>query len=141
MWDSSKHLNTKESQDFDAYEDFLALCKDLNIESVHPEIVSYPVGWKDILAGFLTEVIKYPAIVTDVSDDYGQLEITFQMESPRNEVKVWRLVDRIRRESKRTCVECGCQNGLTELPVTRKKICKSCYRSFQRPTGTWLDKY
>lgn len=105
--------------------------------------IDYPVGLQSLVETLIRDVRDIPVYIKAISYQFGQLEVGFQMLKQCNELRVWKAIDKARRESQQTCQGCG---GYANRKVRGGKvtvICAACQKKLDASgeTGTWLDKY
>jgi len=105
--------------------------------------IDYPAGLHNLVMNLMQEIRDIPVAIEGIHYGFGQLEVGFQMLKLRNELRVWKAINKARQQSHSTCQGCG---GFARRKVVGDKvivICSDCQKTLDRSgkTGTWLDRY
>jgi hypothetical protein len=119
--------------------------------------IYYSYGWADIVKDFVNAIANCGAVIHGVKAEFGALEISFDVEKNKDEVKVWRAISIAREKSKITCELCGddtgkravmqrdvkalCPDGCRQVIEETIGKLKLDQKNGTRCTGTWLDDY
>jgi len=69
--------------------------------------IAYPKGWYGLIETLMDEINRFPIELERVIEEFGELDVSFIPLTKTQEVKVWRAIDKARRESINTCMYCG----------------------------------
>jgi len=105
--------------------------------------IDYPAGLHSLVRNLVLEIRDIPVAIEGIHYGFGQLEVGFHMLKQRNELRVWKAINKARQQSHSACQGCG---GYARRKVVGDKvivICSDCQKALdsQGKTGTWLDKY
>ena len=142
MLDSSNNNDTKITS-FESKALFEELCQGTKIVLPDGVAINFPLGWVQIVKDFISAAKDYSIRILEITDDYSVLDIHFAATKTREEVKVWRLIDSARNESKQLCGNCGEFKNYRRRFYSTRTLCERCTVNAHKidKTGTWLDKY
>jgi len=103
--------------------------------------IEYGLGWKEIVDRLFFKLKGLNFTVLDVYQDYGQLDVDFEVLSKTHELRIWRAVHAARRESRHSCSGRG-EHVLEAKQPKALPLCRKCERisTGDIATGTWLDE-
>lgn len=133
---SSRDIESGNS--FDCAEHFIRLLKGTKLQYTGVE-VAYPPGWANLISELVQELSAYSVDIVEITDQYGELELEFEVRNGRSEAKVWRCVNKFRKISRTCCAICGKRVWNN----SKSNLCRPCDDEAGKRgnTGTWLDKY
>lgn len=138
---SDSFEENKNMDQFNAIEHFNSLTKGKKFTCSNKIEINYKQGWKNVVEELVEELKEFSMQVTRVSDKYGQLEVDFNATAKCHEVSIWRALDKVRKTSRRICVQCGDSHNQFTPELGFKSKCRACEKTGKGGTGTWLDKY
>lgn len=126
---------------FDPLEHLTSLCVGSRVTIDELAEIDYPKGWGFLISCFIKEIHDIPVRIYRLEREGAQLELYFETKLQRNELKIWRSINEIRRLSRFNCIECGTHILQAKLAVS--EFCLACRANGLKitKTGTWLDNY
>ena len=91
----------------------------------------------------LNTLICKPIIITSMTSEFGQLDITFKILKRTAEATIWKEINYAKIRSRDVCMTCGHFGQRSILNNKVIVICRKCIANVENNggTGTWLDKF